>query len=140
MPRPQAKAPSHRQLRVGEEIRHTLAQIIERGEVHDPAVSNQPLTVTQVSVSPDLKAATAYVIALGYGSEEMDEILFGLNRAKSFLRRCIAEKLQLRHTPRLSFSIDTSFDNAGRISALLHLPAVTRDIDKGTINEDKDGS
>ena len=140
MSKHQARAPSQRQLKVGEEIRHTLVRILERGEVHDPAVSNKPLTVTEVSVSPDLKSATAYVIALGCGSDEMDETLIGLTRAQSFLRHCVAERLQLRHTPKLSFSIDTSFDKAGRIDTLLHLPEVARDLAKDSINENKDGS
>ncbi|MBM08242.1 MAG: ribosome-binding factor A [Magnetovibrio sp.] len=140
MSKHQAKAPSQRQLKVGEEIRHILAWILERGEVHDPAVSNKTLTVTEVSVSPDLKAATAYVIALGSNSDEMGEALLGLNRAKSFLRRCVAERLQLRHAPKLNFSVDTSFDKAGRIDTLLHLPEVARDLDKGSTNGDKNGS
>ena len=140
MSKGKAKLPSQRQLKVGEEIRHALIWAIERGEVHDPAVSTAPLTVTEVSVSPDLKNATVYVIALGRRSDEMDKTLLGLRRAGPFLRHCVAERVQLRYTPRLNFSADTSFDNAGRIDKLLHLPEVARDLDGETFNEGGDGS
>ena len=140
MSKSQAKAPSHRQLKVGEEIRHALVWTLKRGEVHDPAVSTTPLTVTEVSVSPDLKNATVYVVALGRGSDEMDETLLGLRRAGPFLRHCVAERVQLRYTPKLNFSVDTSFDNAGRIDKLLHLPEVARDLDKRSCEEGEDGS
>ena len=122
-----AKAPSQRQLRVGEEIRHALAWLLERGEVHDPAVTAQPLTVTEVSVSPDLKNATAYIVPLG-GAGAIEDALAGLSRAAPYLRHRVAEKVRLRYTPRLSFAADTSFDNAGRIDALLHRPEVMRDL------------
>ena len=140
MSKGQAKAPSQRQLKVGEEIRHALISALERGEVHDPAVSTTPLTVTEVSVSPDLKNATVYVVALGRGSDEMDGTLSGLRRAGPFLRHCVAERVQLRYTPKLNFSADTSFDNAGRIDTLLHLPEVARDLDRGSFDEGGDGS
>ena len=140
MSKGQAKAPSQRQLKVGEEIRHALVLALKRGEVHDPAVSTTPLTVTEVSVSPDLKNAIVYVVALGRESDEMDETLLGLRRAGPFLRHCVAERVQLRYTPKLNFSADTSFDNAGRIDTLLHLPEVARDLDRGSFNEGGDGS
>ena len=140
MSKGQIKAPSHRQLKVGEEIRHALVWTLKRGEVHDPAVSTTPLTVTEVSVSPDLKNATVYVVALGRGSDEMDETLLGLRRAGPFLRHCVAERVQLRYTPKLNFSADTSFDSAERIDALLHLPEVARDLDGGSYNESGDDS
>ena len=140
MSKGQAKAPSQRQLRVGEEIRHALVWALERGDVRDPAVSTTPLTVTEVSVSPDLKNATVYVVALGRGSDEMDETILGLRRAGPFLRHCVAKRVQLRHMPKLNFSADTSFDSAGRIDALLHLPEVARDLDGGSYNESGDDS
>ena len=140
MSKGQTKARSQRQLKVGEEIRHALARAIGRGDVHDPAVLKASLTITEVSVSPDLKNATAYVITLGGGSDEMDEVLLGLRRASPFLRHCVAERVQLRYAPRLNFSADTSFDNAGRIDALLHLPEVARDLDGGSFDEGGDAS
>ena len=140
MSKGKAKPPSQRQLKVGEEIRHALVWTLKRGEVHDPAVSTTPLTVTEVSVSPDLKNATVYVVALGRGSSEMDETLLGLRRAGPFLRHCIAERVQLRYTPKLNFSVDTSFDNAGSIDKLLHLPEVARDLGGESFNEGGDGS
>ena len=128
MSKGQAKAPSQRQLKVGEEIRHALAWLLERGEVHDPAVAATPLTVTEVSVSPDLKNAMVYVVPLGGATNEMGDALKGLYRASPYLRRRIAERVRLRHTPRLNFSADTSFENAGYIDALLHRPEVARDL------------
>ena len=128
MSKGQAKAPSQRQLKVGEELRHTLAWVLERGEVRDPAVANTALTITEVSVSPDLKNAIAYVVPLGGATKDMDETLKGLHRAGPYLRRRIAERVQLRHTPRLNFAVDTSFEYAGHIDGLLHRPEVARDL------------
>jgi ribosome-binding factor A len=132
MSKGQAKAPSQRQLKVGEELRHTLAWVLERGEVRDPAVANTALTITEVSVSPDLKNAIAYVVPLGGATKDMDETLKGLHRAGPYLRRRIAERVQLRHTPRLNFAVDTSFEYAGHIEGLLHRPEVARDIESGS--------
>ena len=129
MSKGRAKAPSQRQLRVGEELRHALAQVLERGELHDPAVQDTPITVTEVRASPDLKNATVFVVPLGGDAEVTDRVLEGLGRAAPYLRRCLAEKVHLRHTPRLIFSADTSFDEAGRIDGLLRAPAVARDLD-----------
>ena len=132
MTKGQAKAPSQRQLKVGEELRHALAWMLERGEIHDPAVADTLLTVTEVSVSPDLKNATAYVVPLGGGeaNADMKDVLAGLRRAAPFLRKRMAERVRLRYAPKLSFSADTSFDNAGRIDSLLHRPEVVRDLRK----------
>ena len=128
MSKGRAKAPSQRQLRVGEELRHILAQVLERGELHDPAVKDMPITVTEVRTSPDLKNATAFVIPLGGDAVVMDRVLEGLNRAAPHVRRVLAEKVHLRHTPRINFLADTSFDEAGYIEALLRHPAVARDL------------
>lgn len=128
MPKGKAKAPSQRQLKVGEELRHALAWMLERGEVHDPAVAATPLTVTEVAVSPDLKNATAYIVPLGGGDANMDEILAGLGRASPFLRRRMVEQVRLRYAPRLSFAADTTFEYAGHIDALLRRPDVARDL------------
>ena len=140
MPKGQAKVPSQRQLKVGEEVRHALAWALERGEVHDPAVAATPLTITEVSVSPDLKNATAYVVPLGGEVGNMEDILDGLRRAGPFLRHSVAGRVRLRYTPRLNFSPDTSFENAGRIDTLLHRPEVARDLDGRTSDKDGDGA
>jgi len=123
-----AKAPSQRQLKVSEELRHALAWALERGEVHDPAVAARPLTVTEVAISPDLKNATAYVVPLGGGTDDMSDVLAGLKRAAPFLRRVVGQRVRLRHVPAISFAADTAFDNAGRIDDLLHRPDVMRDL------------
>lgn len=129
MTKGQAKPPSQRQLKVGEELRHALAWMLERGEVHDPAVAAQPLTVTEVAISPDLKNATAYIVPLGGGDgTDMAAVLAGLKRAGPFLRRRLAHSVRLRYAPNISFAADTAFDNAGRIDSLLRRPEVARDL------------
>lgn len=120
------KAPSQRQLRVGEEIRHALAELFQRGDFRDPELQNLKVTVTEVRVSPDLRAATAFVTPLG--GEHMGEALAALKRASVFLRGQIARAINLRFAPTLSFEADTSFDYASHISDILHSPDVARDL------------
>ena len=122
------KPPSQRQLRVGEELRHIIARIIERGEFRDPDLAGRAITVTEVRVSPDLQNATAFVIPLGGG--DCTGILTGLRRAKAFLRHEMGRHLQLRTVPNLSFEADLSFDEASRIEAILRTPDVARDLDE----------
>ncbi len=140
MSKGQAKAPSQRQLRVGEEIRHALAWTLERDEVRDPSVQGVPVTVTEVRVSPDLKNATAFVVPLGAEDGAVAALIEGLSRASPFLRRRIGEKVRLRHVPRLNFVADPSFDNAGRIDALLRQPAVARDLGEPAEEDGGDGA
>ncbi|CAO3449272.1 Ribosome-binding factor A [Azospirillum argentinense] len=120
------KPPSQRQLRVGEEIRHALADLFRRGDFHDPELADLNVTVTEVRISPDLRNATVFVTPLGGGA--MDETLTALRRAAPFLRGQVARAVNLRHAPTLSFEADTSFDYAGRIDDILHSPAVARDV------------
>jgi ribosome-binding factor A len=108
---------SQRQLRVGEELRHVLAQIILRGELNDPDLRGLPVTVSEVSVSPDLSSATVFVTQLGGGNS--DKIEKALGRATPFLRRQIARRVHLRRVPSLKFERDTSFDYAERIDNIL---------------------
>jgi ribosome-binding factor A len=124
-----AEGPSQRQLRVGEELRHALAHILERGELHDPALQDATVTVTEVRVSPDLKNATAFVMPLG--GTHAPEIVAALKRSAPYLRGVLARTVQLRHAPTLGFALDTSFDYASRIDALLHRPEIARDLDRG---------
>ena len=120
------KPPSQRQLRVGEELRHALAELLQRGDFHDPELAALNVTVTEVRISPDLRNATAFVTPLGGG--HMDETLAALRRAGPFLRGQIARAINLRHAPTLSFEADTSFDYASHIDTILHSPAVARDV------------
>jgi len=115
-----------RPLRVGEEMRHALAQIFLRGDMRDPALQGVSLTVTEVRVSPDLKHATAFVMPLG-GREAADAIA-GLKRAAPYLRMELARAVKLRVAPTLGFALDKSFDEASRVEALLSRPEVARDL------------
>jgi ribosome-binding factor A len=117
MSRDRAKAPSQRQLRVGEELRHALAQLLARGELRDPELAGVPITVTEVRASPDLKNATAYVMPLGGGEEA--PIIKALKRAAPFLRGRLAREVTLKFAPALTFELDNSFAEAERIETLL---------------------
>jgi ribosome-binding factor A len=120
------REPGQRQLRVGEELRHALARILQRGELRDPALQGAAVTVTEVRVTPDLKNATAYIMPLA--GREADTVLEGLGRSAGFLRGQLAREVPLRFTPGLAFALDTSFDHASRINELLHRPEVERDL------------
>ena len=109
--------PSQRQLRVGEEVRHALAWLLERDEIRDPGLKGITVTVTEVRVSPDLRNATAFIVPLGGG--DIAPVLEALTRARPFLRRQIAAAVRLQYVPNLSFEADTSFDQASRIDSLL---------------------
>jgi ribosome-binding factor A len=124
--------PSQRQLRVGEELRHALALLLRPGELRDPVLYDANVTVTEVRVSPDLRNATAFVMPLG-GANAAD-IIAALRRYAPFLKGRIARTVQLRLVPNLSFALDSAFDSAARIAAVLHSEAVERDL------QDKDDS
>lgn len=133
------RAPSQRQLRVGEELRHMIAHIIERGDIRDPDVAGKLVTVTEVSVSPDLRNATVYVVQTGGG--DVAPLLSGLKRTASFFRHELARQMTLRTVPSLHFLPDTSFDRADRIEQLLSSPDVQRDLMNPSPRlDDKDGS
>jgi ribosome-binding factor A len=121
-----AHGPSQRQLRVGEELRHALAAILLRGEMHDPDLAGVSITVSEVRPSPDMKHATVFVTTLN--GDKMDVVLPALRRAASFLRGQVAKTVRLRHTPQLSFQADTSFDYAQKINTLLHQDVIARDL------------
>lgn len=118
--------PSQRQLRVGEELRHALVQSLERGHIHDPDIVGQPITVTEVRPSPDLKNATAYVMPLG--GVNQDKTVAALNRASGFLRREVAQQVHLKYVPKILFKADRSFDEGDQIDDLLRSPEVARDL------------
>ena len=127
---------SQRQLRVGEELRHVLARILARGELRDPALAEQTLTVTEVRVSPDLKNATAFVVPLG--GRGLEDSIAALNKAANFLRGQVGREMTLRHVPRLEFLADRSFDEASRVERILSRPSVRRDLSEPP--EDQDGA
>ena len=110
-----------RPLRVGEELRHALAQILERGELRDPDLADQGVTVTEVRMSPDIRNATVFVAPLSGtgGARDSATVIAALVRAVPFLRRRIAELVQLRYVPNLRIEPDTSFDYAERIGRKL---------------------
>ncbi|MBF0561344.1 MAG: 30S ribosome-binding factor RbfA [Alphaproteobacteria bacterium] len=126
MNRQTGKSPNQRKLRVGEELRHALAQIMERTEFRDPGLEGVFVTITEVRVSPDLRNATVFVIPLG--GVDVGPVVAGLNRIKSFLRREVSHMVRLQYSPNLSFEPDRSFENAQHIEALLHSPEVLRDV------------
>ena len=123
-----------RQLRVGELLRHALADILQRGEVNDPVLETHVVTVPEVRVSPDLKQATAYVMPLG-GVDE-GPVLEALARNRRFLRGLLARRVSLKYTPELSFARDDTFDAAARMDALLDSPEVRRDTANDPDGED----
>ena len=123
----QGKAPSQRQLRVGEEIRHILAGLFLRREFRDPELAEAQITVTEVRISPDLKNATAFVARLG--RSDVAALLPALQRAAPFLRTQVAHEMRLRVAPALSFQPDTSLDYAAHVDNLLRSPEVARDLD-----------
>lgn len=139
--RGEQRPPSSRQLRVGEAIRHALAAALERGEVRDPGLHGNPVTVTEVRVSPDLGHATAFVVPFGLqpGSGEIAEIVAALNRAAPFLRHRVAETVRTRYAPEIVFRADTTFDEAHRIHSLLTKPEVARDLAPETTDPKEDG-
>lgn len=129
---------SQRQLRVGEELRHALAQVLARGELRDPHLAEVNVTVTEVRVSPDLKNATAFVVPLGGG--HLEGTVAALNHAASFLRGQLGHEVRLRFTPRLSFQADHSFDEAAHINEILHHPRVARDVQTDDTDETGGGT
>src|SRR6516225_11717531 len=121
-----AKGPTQRSLRAGELVRHALAEILTRGEVHDPVIETHLITVPEVRMSPDLRVATVYILPLG--SHDNADVLAALDRNKRHLRAEIARRVNLKFAPEIRFRIDERFDEAERIEKLLRTPAVQRDL------------
>ena len=119
---------SQRQLRVGETVRHAVADILSQGNVHDPDLEGHIITVPEVRMSPDLKLATIYVMPLG--GRDTDVVLAALARNKKFLRGEIAHRVNLKFAPDLRFRVDERFDEAERIEKLLRTPAVQKDLEQ----------
>ena len=130
-----ATGPSQRQLRVGELIRHALAEMLSRGDIHDPVIEGHMITVPEVRMSPDLRLATIYVMPLG-GKDEQ-EVVAALERNKKFLRGEIAHRVNLKFAPEIRFRVDERFDEAERIEKILRTPEVRRDLDSKDGGEDQ---
>ena len=112
-----SKEPGQRQLRVGEELRHVLAEVLGRDELRDPALQGVSVTISEVRVGPDLRRATAYVMPLGGG--DVVEIVAALNRAAGYIRGRVSRMVNLKFAPSFIFEADTAFDEASKIDALL---------------------
>ncbi|MFN4276245.1 MAG: 30S ribosome-binding factor RbfA [Ferrovibrio sp.] len=125
---------SQRQLRVGEELRHILSDILLRGHFRDPdLIDGVSVTVTEVRVSPDLRNATAFVMPLG--GEDATKTIAALNRAQAYIRTEAAHRINLRLAPSFSFKLDESFDEAARVERVLQHPAVQADLKKPADDE-----
>ncbi|MGF7056055.1 ribosome-binding factor A [Bosea sp. OAE752] len=117
--------PSQRQLRVGELIRHALAEMLARGDIHDDVLAKHVITVPEVRLSPDLKLATAYIMPLG--GQDVKPVLKALEANKRYMRGEIAHRVNLKYAPDIRFRADESFAEAERIDALLDTEQVRRD-------------
>ena len=117
---------SQRQLRVGELVRHALADMLTRGDVHDPVIERHMITIPEVRVTADLRLATIYVMPLG--GRDAEEVVAAFERHKKFLRAEIAHRINLKFAPDIRFRVDDRFTEAERIDKLLHSPEVQRDL------------
>jgi ribosome-binding factor A len=130
MTKPTSSAPSQRMLRVGEQVRAAITQVLQRGEVRDDLIERTVISISEVRMSPDLKIATAYVTPLGVADHET--VIDALNRNARFIRGRLGPQLrQMKYMPDVRFRDDTSFDNYKKIDALLRSPEVQRDLDDG---------
>jgi|ERR1043165_6271718 ribosome-binding factor A len=126
--------PGQRQLRVGELIRHALADMLSRGEVHDPVIENHMITIPEVAMTADLRLATIYVMPLG--GRDAKPVLEALERNKKFLRGEIAHRVNLKFAPDIRFRFDERFDEAERIEKILRTPEVRRDLETKPSDEE----
>ncbi|WP_324742124.1 30S ribosome-binding factor RbfA [Tsuneonella sp. CC-YZS046] len=120
---------SVRLLKVGEQVRHVISELLTRQQVHDEVLTAHSVSVTEVRMSPDLRLAKVYVKPL-LGSEE-EEVLQALRRNTAFFQREVAQRLKLKYAAKIQFRADESFDEAGRIERLLSDPRVARDLEDG---------
>lgn len=120
------QGPTQRQLRVAEVIRHRLAEVLLRGDVHDPDLTRHVITVSEVTTSPDLRHATAFVMPLG--GKGADEALLALRRNKAELRHQVAQNLGLKFAPDLKFELDATFDRMDDTRRLFADPKVQADV------------
>ncbi|NKN37196.1 30S ribosome-binding factor RbfA [Agrobacterium sp. a22-2] len=134
MTKPSSSAPNQRMLRVGEQVRAAITQVLQRGEVRDELIEKTVISISEVRMSTDLKVATAYVAPLGVSDHT--SIIEALNRNARYIRGRIGPQLrQMKYMPEVRFRDDTSFDNYQKIDALLRSPEVARDL--GQVEDDK---
>jgi len=124
----EGRAPSQRQLRVGELIRRRLSEMLQRGDVYDPDLARMSITVGEVRCSPDLRVATAYVLPLGGGQKE--ECLAALRNNRHEIRREVSKALSIKFAPEIRFEIDDTFDRMDATTRMLNDPHVRQDLDK----------
>lgn len=117
MTRSSTNTPSQRMLRVGEQIKHVIAETLARGHFHEPILLNSGVTVTEVKVTPDLKHAYAYVLSLG--GVNMEQVLPALNNEAHYFQKEVSRGTQLKFTPKLQFRKDVSFDNATHLEGII---------------------
>jgi ribosome-binding factor A len=123
-------APSQRMLRVGEQVRHGLVAVLQRGDIDEPVLTGKIVSVSEVRMSPDLKIATAFVTAMGSNDTEL--VVKALaNHAKYLRGKLTPELRQMRSIPSLRFKADTAFENFAKIDRLLHSDVVRKDIEGG---------
>ena len=124
-----SSAPSQRMLRVGEQVRSALTQVLQRREISDPLIDSAVISISEVRMSPDLKIATAFVTPLG--NKDHDQVVAALNRNARFIRGKMGPSLrQMKYMPEVRFRDDTSFENFRKIDELLKSPEVQRDLGK----------
>lgn len=122
-----SSAPSQRMLRVGEQVRAAITQVLQRGEVRDDLIEKTVISISEVRMSPDLKIATAYVSPIGVSDH--DAVIAALNRHAKYIRGRLGGQLrQMKYMPEVRFRDDTSFDNYKKIDQLLRSPEVARDL------------
>jgi ribosome-binding factor A len=126
-PRDHAAGGSQRQLRVGELIRHELADMLSRGDIHDPVIEAHMITVPEVRMTPDLRLATIYLMPLG--GRDGQDVIAAFERNTRYIRGEIARRVNLKFAPEIRFRVDERFDEAERIEKLLRTPVVQRDLD-----------
>ncbi|HSE49821.1 MAG TPA: 30S ribosome-binding factor RbfA [Terriglobales bacterium] len=124
-----------RQLRVGEEMRHALSEILRDNHLADPDLHGKIITVTEVRVSPDLRNATAFVLPLG-GTDTV-KVVEAMNRAAGYFRGELGRAVNMQFTPTIRFRADETFEEASRIERILHDPAVARDLKSGKDEDDE---
>src|SRR6185437_5747843 len=124
--RDQAPGGSPRQLRVGELVRHAIADMLTRGDIHDPMIERHMITIPEVRVTADLRLATIYVMPLG--GRDAEDVVAAFEHHKKFLRAEIAHRINLKFAPDIRFRVDDRFAEAERIEKLLHSPEVQRDL------------
>lgn len=120
--------PTQRMLRVGELIRHKIAEMLARGDIHDDVLASHVVTIPEVRISPDLKIATVYVMPLG--GKDVKPVIEALTRNRKYIRAEVAQTLNLRYAPDLRFREDETFEEATRIDRLLDSPKVRQDTEK----------